>query len=101
MTEKIEINLNSPISKYVLIYFILISLFAVIITVADKRKAKKGRYRISEKCLILTGFFGGALSMYITMKAIRHKTKHKLFMVGLPIIIILHILIFVIIFLNI
>lgn len=28
--------------------------------------------------------------MYITMKAIRHKTLHKKFMIGLPLLILLH-----------
>lgn len=36
---------------------------------------------------------GGAAAMYVTMKAIRHKTLHKKFMVGLPVFIILHTLI--------
>jgi uncharacterized membrane protein YsdA (DUF1294 family) len=37
------------------------------------------------------GLVGGALPMYITMKLIRHKTKHKKFMLGLPAEIILHV----------
>lgn len=73
-----------------LIYFAVISLVAVIVTVADKIAAKKGAWRVPEATLMLTGLFGGALAMYITMKTIRHKTKHKKFMVGLPLEIALH-----------
>ena len=76
--------------KLILIYFAVISFAAMIITVSDKRKAIKGNWRIPESTLMLVGLFGGAVSMYITMKIIRHKTKHKLFMIGLPLEIILH-----------
>ena len=31
------------------------------------------------------GALGGALPMYVTMRIIRHKTKHKKFMIGLPV----------------
>ncbi|MBQ8794271.1 MAG: DUF1294 domain-containing protein, partial [Clostridia bacterium] len=34
---------------------------------------------------------GGALGMYITMLIIRHKTKHKTFMIGLPFLILVHV----------
>ena len=72
-------------------YFVFISLITVIVTTSDKIKAKKGKRRISEKTLILLGLFGGALAEYVTMKIIRHKTLHKKFMLGLPLIILLHI----------
>lgn len=75
----------------VLIYLAVISLVAVVITIYDKAAAKKGKRRISEKALMLTGFFGGATAMYAVMNAIRHKTKHKKFMIGLPLFIFLHI----------
>lgn len=72
------------------IYLVLISAYAVFITVSDKKRAKARERRISERHLMLTGLFGGAGAMYLTMKRIRHKTKHKKFMVGLPLIIFLH-----------
>lgn len=73
-----------------LIYFALIAVVAVIITVADKSAAKRGKWRVPEATLMLIGLFGGALPMYVTMKTIRHKTKHKKFMIGLPLEIALH-----------
>ena len=72
-----------------LIYFLIISLVTAIITATDKYKARKGRFRISEKALFLLAVMGGALSEYLTMRLIRHKTLHKRFMIGLPLIIIL------------
>ena len=80
-------------SKLLLIYLAVISLVAIILTVADKAKAKREAWRIPEATLMLVGLFGGALLMYVTMKTIRHKTKHKKFMIGLPLEIALHALI--------
>lgn len=78
--------MDKPI-VFAAVYFALISLVAVIATVSDKRKAIKNRRRISEKALIVIGILGGAVFEYITMKIIRHKTLHKKFMLGLPVII--------------
>ena len=83
---------------YILIYWAVISLVSVIVTIKDKIAAKKGRWRTPEATLMLLGLFGGAEAMYITMNLIRHKTKHKKFMIGLPAEIILHIAVIVAIF---
>lgn len=72
-----------------LIYFILISIITAIVTFADKRKAQKGSFRISEASLFVLALLGGALSEYLTMRLIRHKTLHKRFMLGLPAIILI------------
>ena len=71
-------------------YWALISLCAVCATLWDKRAARRHRRRIPEATLLLLAALGGGLCMYITMKAIRHKTLHKKFMIGLPLIIVLH-----------
>ena len=68
-------------------YLVIISVIAVVVTIVDKRAAINHTWRISEKNLFLVATVGGALAMYITMQIIRHKTKQKEFMVGLPIII--------------
>lgn len=65
------------------------SVLAVLFTVADKLFAKRHKRRIPENTLILVGIFGGAAFEYITMKLIHHKTLHKKFMVGLPLIFLL------------
>lgn len=74
--------------KYFLIYLAAVSLIAVIMTVSDKSRAKKNKRRIAEKTLFGTAVLGGSAAMYLTMLAIRHKTKHKRFMIGLPLIMI-------------
>lgn len=77
---------------YLFFIFAVMGLLAAILTVYDKRASKKGKWRIPEKTLLLVAFFGGAITMYAVMQLIRHKTKHKKFMIGLPIMILLHII---------
>ena len=71
--------------------FAVISAVAMILTIADKHKAVKGKYRISEDMLLTIALIGGAAAEYITMQCIRHKTQHKKFMIGLPLMILLQI----------
>lgn len=75
--------------QLVLGYFIVINLLSAVVCIWDKKMAIKGGWRVSEQSLFMLVFFGGGLGMYITMKAIRHKTQHKRFMIGIPFIIIL------------
>ena len=68
------------------IYFAAINILGALINIIDKIKAQHGRWRISEKALWMCGILGGAPLSYITMKLIRHKTKHKSFMIIMPIL---------------
>ena len=78
--------------KNILIYFAVISLITVIMTVYDKKAAKKfPKNRVPEKVLLILAFLGGSVAELFTMRKIRHKTKHKKFMIGLPVIIILQV----------
>lgn len=72
-----------------LCWFIVISILSVILTFSDKKRARKGKWRIPEHTLFAAAILGGAIAMYITMRKINHKTRHKRFMIGLPVIIIL------------
>lgn len=78
--------------KYILIYFLIISLITAIITFYDKKAAKKWpKKRVPEKVLFALGLCGGSLAELITMLTIRHKTKHLKFMIGLPVILVIQI----------
>lgn len=61
------------------IYFIEMSLIAYIAYAADKSRARKGRWRIRERTLLLLGLLGGAPGALAAMKRFRHKTKHNSF----------------------
>jgi uncharacterized membrane protein YsdA (DUF1294 family) len=50
----------------------------------DKRKAKKGKRRISERTLLITAFFMGGIGAFFGMVLFKHKTKHWKFKILLP-----------------
>ncbi len=81
-----------PVLSFIIVHLCLISLIAIIITVADKIKAKRGKWRVPEATLLIVSALGGSAAMYITMQLIRHKTKHKKFMIGIPIILLMQII---------
>jgi uncharacterized membrane protein YsdA (DUF1294 family) len=60
----------------------------------DKRKAKKKKWRTPEKVLMSLAVFGGSLGMIFGMKFFRHKTRHKLFYIGGPSILVIQLIIF-------
>ncbi|HIW14605.1 MAG: DUF1294 domain-containing protein [Acutalibacteraceae bacterium] len=68
------------------VYLVLINIVAACLTVWDKRRAQKNGWRVRERTLLLVAILGGSPAMYGVMKKIRHKTKHKKFMIGLPVI---------------
>ncbi len=68
-------------------YLCIINIIAIIVCTADKIKAQLNKWRISEKTLLAISVIGGAAGMYITMLIIRHKTRRKNFMIGLPLVI--------------
>lgn len=74
-----------------LIFYAILAAVSVFLTVHDKRSAVKGKWRVPEATLMLLGLCGGALPMFVTMRTIRHKTKHMKFMVGLPAEMALHV----------
>lgn len=67
-------------------WLLAVNLVAVCLTVADKRRARRGKWRVSESTLLLVAALGGAPAMLVTMRRIRHKTRHRKFMWGLPVI---------------
>ena len=76
---------------YIAIYLAAISLLAIILTIHDKRAARQRKWRVRESTLLLVAALGGSVAMLMTMRIIRHKTKHAKFMVGIPVIIALQI----------
>ncbi|MBO4849098.1 MAG: DUF1294 domain-containing protein [Clostridia bacterium] len=71
--------------------FAVMSLAAVVLTVYDKRAAKRApRRRVPEATLMLVAALGGSFAMYAVMRLIRHKTLHPKFMVGIPVLMVVH-----------
>ena len=76
----------------IVIYFIVINLIGFFIMWLDKRKAKKGAWRIPEKTLFIITALGGGIGTITGMYTFRHKTKKIQFVIGFPLITILEII---------
>ena len=67
-------------------YIIIINVLAFALFGMDKRFAQKGNWRIPEKLLFITSIFSGAAGAIVGMYFFHHKTLHKSFKYGLPLI---------------
>lgn len=50
----------------------------------DKRRARRGQWRISERALWLSALPFAAPGAYLGMRAFHHKTRHSAFRFGMP-----------------
>ena len=74
------------------IYLILINLTAFIVYGLDKRRAKRGAWRIPERTLILLAAVGGSVGAYAGMRVFHHKTRKTKFRLGVPVALLLWLL---------
>lgn len=75
----------------VAVFFIFITWLGYYIMKVDKRYAKEDKRRISENTLLLISLVGGSLGMYIGMYKFKHKTLHKKFTIGVPLIMLIQV----------
>lgn len=73
-----------------LIYLIVMNVWAFIRMGQDKRYARKSRQRVPEKQLFLIALLGGAVGGWIGMQVWHHKTKHRSFTIGIPLFILVN-----------
>lgn len=72
-------------------YLLAVNITSFLLYGIDKYKAKNGRWRISEITLLLMAVIGGSIGAWAGMRLWHHKTMHKKFKYGIPIIIILQV----------
>lgn len=71
---------------YIAGYLVAVNILAFLLYGADKRKAKKSKRRISERTLLSVAAIGGSIGAIAGMRYFHHKTQHKKFYIGLPVI---------------
>ena len=84
--------------KYLFIYLVLINALACLLMLIDKIKAKKKMWRIPERVLLGVSAIGGSLGGFLGMQVFRHKTKHLQFAIGIPVMLVVHIVLLVLLF---
>ena len=69
-----------------LLYLLIINALGFALMLADKWKARKNLWRLPEATLMAVAALGGSIGSLLGMYAVRHKTKHLKFTVGIPLI---------------
>ena len=75
----------------VLIYLAVINIGAFLLYGIDKWKARHDKWRVTEARLIGIALAGGSAGALLGMKVWRHKTLHRKFRFGLPLILVFQI----------
>ena len=75
----------------IICYLLAVNIATFLLYGIDKYKAKKNKWRISEATLLTMAAIGGSIGAWAGMRLWHHKTMHKKFKYGIPIIIILQV----------
>ena len=76
---------------YSLYYLLVVNTLTFLLYGIDKYKAKKARWRISEATLLMMAVIGGSIGAWAGMRLWHHKTMHKKFKYGIPLITLLQV----------
>lgn len=79
--------------KILYIYLLVMNLIAFILMAVDKVRAVRHRWRIQERTLFIPAILGGALGALLGMLLLWHKTRNKMFVIGMPCLFILQLVI--------
>lgn len=78
-------------TRIVVYYLIVINILTFLVYGIDKWKARNGKWRISEATLLLLAVIGGSIGAWAGMSVWHHKTLHKKFRYGVPMILIIQV----------
>ena len=68
------------------VWLLSVNLAAFALMGADKYRAKRNLWRIPEKTLFTVAFLGGTPGAILGMRLFHHKTRHRHFRYGLPVL---------------
>ena len=74
------------------LYLLSVNVTAFALMGVDKRRARRGQWRVPERTLFLPALLGGALGGTLGMRTFRHKTRHWYFRFGFPLLLVLQLL---------
>lgn len=79
--------------QYLFIIIMVMNLITFFVYGEDKRRARKGGWRIPEKTLLFLALLGGGAGALLGMHVFHHKTQKALFKIGVPCILIFQIIV--------
>lgn len=77
--------------ELLVLYLVIINAFGFAIMLIDKCKSQKKAWRVPEAALMTVAAIGGSLGSLLGMYTARHKTRKPKFAVGVPLLLLLHI----------
>ena len=86
---------NPSILRVVILYLVAINVVTFLLYGIDKFKAKRSKWRIPESVLLGLAVVGGSVGAWLGMMVWRHKTQHKKFKYGIPLILAMQIAILI------
>ena len=75
----------------IICYLLAVNIATLFLDGFDKYKAKKGKWRIPEATLLTMAAIGGSIGAWVGMRLWHHKTMHKKFKYGIPVIMIMQV----------
>ena len=83
------------VEQLIVIYLVAINVVTFFMYGIDKWKAQHSKWRIPEATLIGLAIIGGSIGAWMGMRAWHHKTMHKKFQFGIPLIILAQIVLII------
>lgn len=80
--------------KFLILYLVILNVAGLLFMLSDKIKAQQGAWRISEATLMTVAALGGSLGSFLGMQLFRHKTRHAKFVIGVPVLMVVHVIFF-------
>ena len=82
---------NISISSLLTLYLLAINVVTFLLYGIDKWRAKRARWRIPESVLLGLAAIGGSVGAWLGMGIWHHKTQHKKFRYGVPVMLLIQI----------
>ena len=79
-------------SSFIIVYLIILNVVTFLVFGLDKWKAKRRKWRVREAALLLLAVLGGSIGAWVGMYVWHHKTLHKKFRYGVPLILLAQIM---------
>lgn len=85
-------SLDDPWTLVLVGLLVLFNLSGLLFMARDKAQARRGRRRIPEKTLFLLAAAGGSVGVLAGIWLFHHKTRHRSFTIGIPVLLCLQII---------
>ena len=83
---------HMSVQTFLIGYPIVINVIGFLLMGIDKFRARRRGFRIPEATLFIIAIIGGSIGSLLGMHIFRHKTRHRSFTIGMPVILVIQII---------